>query len=258
MSSCLFCFFFLTLFLYTTGDLMCNEDTAYKCKCSQCHRIFETQNNSVIIEFEKCVDPNDLDLRRLRGRVAAWLQEDCAFIIRCPQPFAKLNEQNIIVSEFLCVEGLTNRLGLLGLWNDDSGSAETIENRMDVEMLNSVIFNREHLLSQELRSGLLRVGKGSELLAEHKNWSSEYTWQQLLKWGLGSASLVFTFSSVLILCVAWQIIGWNRLSQGLCWKSQRTKSLRELNDDYRRRHGNSSAGHRDQMLEIPLNQMASR
>ncbi|KAI6244026.1 hypothetical protein M3Y99_00071500 [Aphelenchoides fujianensis] len=186
----------LLVALESTSSSVCNENTPFECKCSRCYRHFVSQNDSIVVEFEKCADAKELDLLRFRTRVAFWLKEDCGFILRCPHFFAKdLSERNIVITEFLCApESIPSRVGLLGLWNA-SGNSETMDSRVELDVMQSVLANREHLLSHELRSPLLRIGRGSELVRKR---SVEFTWQQLVQYGAVSAAITFACSSTLV------------------------------------------------------------
>lgn len=90
--------------------------TEYECECSKCHRNFELSNETLIIEIERC---GDVDFRQLRRRVASWLREECAFIVRCPRPTRRLDERAIIVTEWTCApSGVPSRLALRARWSD--------------------------------------------------------------------------------------------------------------------------------------------
>jgi len=202
----------------------------------------EMRNDSLVIEFERCNDIEELNLESLRGRLASWLKEECSFILRCAQPFATMDAQNIIISELFC-EGPNSRLGLFMRWSAGE-PLEKKSNQVDMETMTSVLHAREHLLSEALTAGhIIRMGKGSEIMPEKR---ITYSFAQLLTFAGISALVTFVLSSTLVLCVAWQVVGWSRLRYGL-WK-QKKPSLAQLNKELRLR--------RDHLQEIPMNRMA--
>lgn len=105
----------------------------------------------------------------------------------------------------------------------------------------SVLGAREHILSESLQSNLIRMGRGSEIMPEKR---MVYSFAQLLTFAGISALSTFILSSMLVLCVAYQVVGWTRLRYGL-WE-QKKPSLTELNKELRLRD-------RYQFQEIPLN-----
>lgn len=105
----------------------------------------------------------------------------------------------------------------------------------------SVIGAREHLVTESLHSALIRMGRGSEIVPEKR---LIYSFAQLMTFAGISALTTFILSSLLVLCVAYQIVGWKRLRHG--FYTQNKPSLAQLNKELRLRTG-------DQIQEIPLN-----
>jgi hypothetical protein len=115
---------------------------------------------------------------------------------------------------------------------------------VDFDSLISVLRAREHLISESLNSAqIIRMGKGSEIVPEKRIL---YSFGQLVFFAGISALATFVFSSLFVLCVAWNLVGWNRLRHGL-WK-QKAPSLAQLNKELRLRT-------RDQLQEIPMNRL---
>lgn len=87
------------------------------------------------------------------------------------------------------------------------------------------------------------MSKGSEIVPQQR---LTYSFAQLMTFAGISALATFILSSSLVLCVAYQVVGWTRLRYGL-W-AQKKPSLAQLNKELRLRSG-------DQMQEIPLNRL---
>lgn len=110
--------------------------------------------------------------------------------------------------------------------------------------MTNVIRAREHLLSESLHSAqIVRISRGSEVVPQKRIL---YSFGQLAFFAGISALATFIFTSMFVLFVAWNLVGWSRLRHGL-WK-QKKPSLAELNKELRLRT-------RDQLQEIPLNRL---
>ncbi|CAD5234685.1 unnamed protein product [Bursaphelenchus xylophilus] len=216
-------------FVLITSGTVCNQHTSYECNCTSCHRIFEDQENSVTVEFEECNNASGLNLDKIREKIGNWVREECAFILRCKKASRNIDVDNVLITDFVCLEGMESRISFLVRWNA-SGDALDKSNCFPRETLVEVILAREHLLATLLDSTLLQVVPSTV----QPRIKSTTTWKQIIIIALISALFSFLFAGIIAFCVALNVIGFQRFFGWLCPIKSKSKELQELSELSRR------------------------
>ncbi|CAD5229281.1 unnamed protein product [Bursaphelenchus okinawaensis] len=190
--------------------------------------MFSDQRNAVTVEFEECSDGVVVDLKKVRQKIANWVREECAFILKCGRSSRGLDAKSVVITDFACMEGMESRMSLVVRWNS-SASVDNEANLVSQNILIDVLLAREHLLSTLLDSTLLQV------IPSQPRLNSTTTWRQVVVIGVVSVLCSFLFCGLIAACVALNVVGFQRVFGRCCIRKNRpSKELQELNELSRR------------------------